>query len=41
MIFPTRYQAKKHAASGDVVAKVEGGYTVMTAREYQVWMGQK
>lgn len=40
-IFPTRYQAKKHAASDDVVVKVEGGYTVMTAREYQVWRGQK
>jgi hypothetical protein len=41
MIFQTRYQAKKHAASGDVVVKVDGVYTVMTAREYQIWRWQK
>lgn len=40
-IYKTRYMAKKNAKSGDVVAKVEGGYAVMDAYEYRVWKQQK
>lgn len=40
-IYPTRYQARKNAKYGDVVVKVEGGYTVMDTREYYIWKNQK
>jgi len=28
-------------SSDEVIVKVEGGYTLMTADEYQIWKGQK
>lgn len=40
-IYKNRYQAKKNAKQGDVVVKVEGGYTVMDAYSYYVWKHQK
>lgn len=40
-IYTTRYQARKAARGGEVVVKVDGGYTVMTARDYQIWRAQK
>lgn len=40
-IYETRYKAKKAATGDDVVVKVEGGYTVMSASDYQVWKRQK
>ena len=41
MIYDTRYQARKAATGGEVVVKVNGGYTVMSARDYQIWRKQK
>ena len=41
IIYPTRYQARKNATSGEVVVKVCGGYAVMTYDEYYVWKNQK
>lgn len=40
-IYETRYKAKKAATSDDVVVKIEGGYTVMSASDYQIWKMQK
>lgn len=46
LTYTNRYQARKHATSADVVVKVWGdrgeyAYTVMDAREYQIWRRQK
>lgn len=40
-IYDTRYKARKAATGDDVVVKVEGGYTVMTVRNYQIWRRQR
>lgn len=45
-IYDTRYQARKHTYSGDVVVKVckggdEVGYTIMDARDYRTWKRQR
>lgn len=34
IVYKNRYQATKRKNYGDVVVKVDGGYTVMTARNY-------
>lgn len=35
------YAAKAKTDDNDVVVKVEGGYTIMDAWEYDVWKKQK
>jgi len=40
-LFTSRYYAKKHAKGDDVVVKVNGGYTVMSADYYKIWKNQK
>ena len=40
-LYATRYAAKKDACGGDMVVKVEGGYKIMTAQEWQTWRRQK
>lgn len=40
-IYLTRYQARKHANTSDVVVKVDGGYKIMTVADYRVWRQQK
>ena len=40
-LYTTRYYAKKACRGDEVVAKVDGGYTIMTASKYQVWKNQK
>ena len=40
-LYTARYYAKKVATGDEVVVKVDGGYTVMTASEYQIWKNQK
>ena len=41
-IYKNRYQANKAKQDkNDVIVKVIGGYTIMTASEYQVWRKQK
>ena len=40
-IYVTRYQAKKAALSHEVVVKVDGGYTIMSAYDYQIWRKQR
>ena len=40
-IYKNRYQAKKAAGYGDIVVRVEGGYTVMSAENYKIWKRQK
>ena len=45
--FPTRYKAEKEKknnpwySSNDIVVKVEGGYAIMTPRDYFIWKNQK
>lgn len=41
-LFKSRYYAKKCAKGDEVIVKVEGGYTIMTADYYQrIWKNQK
>ena len=40
-LYTTRYYAKKDALGDEVVVKVDGGYTIMTASDYQIWKNQK
>lgn len=40
--FKTKYYAKKYAKGNEVVVKVDGGYTIMTADFYHnCWKKQK
>lgn len=41
MIYPTRYAAKKAALGHEIVVKVEGGYVIMSALNYNIWKKQK
>lgn len=46
IIFETRYKANKEKNSqwystSDVTVKVDGGYTIMTPRQYNTWRKQK
>lgn len=40
-LFTSRYYAKKYAKGDEVVIKVEGGYMIMKAADYNIWKGQK
>lgn len=40
-LFTSRYYAKKCAKGDEKVVKVEGGYTIMTYADYNIWKSQK
>jgi len=40
-LYASRYYAKKEARSDEVVAKVDGGYKIMSYSEYTIWRKQK
>ena len=40
-LYPSRYNARKAATGADIVVKVCGGYTIMTAADYNVWRNQR
>ena len=40
-LYVSRYYARKVATGADVVVKVCGGYTIMTAADYNVWRHQR
>lgn len=41
-LFKSRYYAKKYANGNEVVVKVDGGYTIMSADYYyRIWKNQK
>lgn len=40
-LYSSRYCARKAATGADVVVKVCGGYTIMTATDYNVWRRQR
>lgn len=40
-IYKTRYLAEQNRHGGERVVRVEGGYIVMSARQYQIWKRQK
>ena len=40
-LYSSRYYACKAATGADVVVKVCGGYTIMTAANYNVWRNQR
>lgn len=39
-LYTTRYYARKAATGADIVVKVCGGYTIMTATDYKIWRNQ-
>lgn len=40
-LYTTRYYARKAATGADIVVKVCGGYTIMTAADYNIWRRQR
>lgn len=40
-LYISRYYARKAATGADVVVKVCGGYTIMTAADYNIWRNQR
>ena len=40
-LYTNRYYARKAATGTDVVVKVCGGYTIMTAADYNIWRNQR
>ena len=40
-IYKSRYYAKKAARGDEVVVKVDGGYKIMSASNYNIWKKQK
>lgn len=40
-LYTSRYYARKAATGNDVVVKVEGGYKIMRASDYNVWRKQQ
>lgn len=40
-LYTSRYYARKAATGADVVVKVCGGYTIITAADYNVWRNQR
>ena len=40
-LYTSRYYARKDATGADVVVKVCGGYTIMTAADYNIWLNQR
>ena len=40
-LYASHYYARKAATSAEVVVKVCGGYTIMTATDYNVWRNQR
>ena len=40
-LYKSRYYAKKAALNFEVIIKVQDGYKIMDARDYQIWKNQK
>lgn len=40
-LYSSRYYARKAASGADVVVKVDGGYQIMTAADYNTWKKQR
>lgn len=40
-LYSSRYYARKAATGAEVIAKVCGGYTIMTAADYNIWRNQR
>lgn len=40
-LYTTRYYARKACPGDFVVVKVCGGYTIMTAADYNIWRNQR
>lgn len=39
-LYSSRYYARKAATGAEVIVKVCGGYTIMTAADYNIWCKQ-
>lgn len=39
-LYSSRYYARKAATGAEVIVKVCGGYTIMTAADYNIWRNQ-
>lgn len=40
-LYSSRYYARKAATGSEVVVKVCGSYTIMTAADYNIWRNQR
>lgn len=40
-LYSSRYYARKAATGAEVIVKVCGGYTIMTAAAYNIWRNQR
>lgn len=40
-LYSSRYYARKAATGAKVIVKVCGGYTIMTAADYNIWRNQR
>ncbi len=40
-LYSSRYYARKAATGAEVIVKVCGGYTIMTAADYNIWRNQR
>jgi hypothetical protein len=40
-LYSSRYYARKAATGAEVIVKVCGGYTIMTAANYNIWRNQR
>ena len=41
IIFNSRYTAEQHKRGNERIVRVEGGYIIMSARQYQIWKRQR
>lgn len=40
-LYMSRYYARKDARNDQVIVKVDGGYKIMSASDYNIWRKQK
>lgn len=40
-LYTSRYYAKKDATGEEIVVKVDGGYKIMSASDYNIWRKQQ
>lgn len=41
IIYNSRYAAEQHKHGNERIVRVEGGYIIMSARQYQIWRKQR
>lgn len=41
IIYNSRYAAEQHKRGNERIVRVEGGYIIVSARQYQIWKRQR